>query len=78
MTLAVWRRELDVNYRVLDGLEKIALAGAMAGATFGDICASLAFANPQRDEGELAQVAGGLLVRWFSDGMIVDATPVFE
>ncbi len=78
VTLAVWRRELDVNYRVLDGLEKIALAGAMAGATFGDICASLAFANPQRDEGELAQVAGGLLVRWFSDGMIVDATPVFE
>ncbi len=78
VTLALWRRELDVHYRVLDDLERIALTGTMAGAAFGDICASLAFANPERDEGEMAQVAGGFLVRWFADGMIVDAAPASE
>ncbi|MCI4680823.1 DNA-binding domain-containing protein [Rhodoblastus acidophilus] len=71
--LAVWRCELDVNYRVLDTLEDIALAEAMAGAPFGDICAGLAFARPKQDAGEMAQAAGGFLVRWFADGVIVAA-----
>ncbi|MGO8738820.1 HvfC/BufC family peptide modification chaperone [Rhodoblastus sp.] len=75
VTLALWRRELDVNYRTLDDLEKIALTEAMAGAAFGNICASLAFAHPGRDEAEMAQIAGGFLARWFSDGMIVEAAP---
>ena len=78
VTLAVWRRELDVQYRVLDDLERIALAGARAGAAFGDVCASLAFARSDRGEAEMAQVAGGFLARWFADGMIVDAAPASE
>ncbi len=75
VALAVWRREFDVNYRVLDDAERIALTQAMAGAAFGDVCTSLAFANPEWDEGEIAQLAAGFLVRWFADGMIVGAAP---
>ncbi len=75
VALAVWRREFDVNYRALDDAERIALTQAMAGAAFGDVCTSLAFANPERDEGEMAQLAAGFLVRWFADGMIVEAAP---
>ena len=78
VTLVVWRRELDVHYRVLDDLERIALTEAMAGAAFAEICASLAFARPGRDDSETAQAAAGFLARWFSDGMIVEAAPTSE
>jgi hypothetical protein len=76
VALAVWRQALDVQYRALDALERIALTHAMAGATFGDICTSLAFAAPDRDGAEMARQAGGFLARWFAEGMIVAAAPV--
>lgn len=78
VALAVWRREFDVNYRALDARERIALTQAMTGAAFSDVCASLTFAHPERDDGEMARLAGGFLVRWFADGMIVAAAPASE
>ncbi|WP_298354214.1 DNA-binding domain-containing protein [Rhodoblastus sp.] len=78
VALVVWRREFDVNYRILDDRERIVVTQAMAGAVFGDVCATLAFASPERDDGEMARLAGGFLVRWFADGMIVGAAPASE
>lgn len=73
VALAVWRRNLEVNYRALDEFEALALREAMAGATFGDLCSALAFSNPERAAEELAAAAGGFLAHWFADGMIVAA-----
>jgi len=75
LTLLVWRRDLDVNYRALDETESLALGEARAGAPFGEICAALAFAEPGRASEEMAAVAGGFLARWFADGLIVAAAP---
>lgn len=71
--LLVWRRALDVHYRALDEQEAMALGEAMGGAPFAEICALLAFAEPDADEGETTQAAGALLARWFADGLIVAA-----
>jgi hypothetical protein len=71
--LLVWRRDLDVNYRVLEAGEEMALVAAVDGAPFGEICSLLAFANPLRPAEELAMAAGNYLARWFADGMIVGA-----
>jgi hypothetical protein len=71
--LLVWRRDLDVNYRVLEDGEEMALVAAIDGASFGEICSLLAFANPDRQEEDLAAAAGNYLARWFADGMIVGA-----
>jgi hypothetical protein len=71
--LLVWRRDLDVNYRVLEGGEEMALVAAFDCAPFGEICSLLAFANPQKPAEELAMTAGNYLARWFADGMIVGA-----
>jgi hypothetical protein len=73
--LLVWRRDLDVNYRVLEDGEELALVAAMSGAPFDEICSLLAFANPQRPAEKLAMAAGNYLARWFADGMIVAAAP---
>jgi hypothetical protein len=71
--LLVWRRDLDVNYRVLEDGEEMALVAAMSGAPFDEICSLLAFANPDKPAEELAMAAGNYLARWFADGMIVTA-----
>jgi hypothetical protein len=71
--LLVWRRDLDVNYRVLEDCEEMALVAAIDGVPFGEICSLLAFANPLRQEADLAAAAGNYLARWFADGMIVGA-----
>jgi hypothetical protein len=73
--LLVWRRDLDVNYRVLEDGEEMALVAAMSGAPFGEICSLLAFGNPDKPAEELAMAAGNYLARWFADGMIVAAAP---
>lgn len=71
LRLLVWRHELDVQYRALDASESMALAEAMGGAPFEEICALLAFAGAR--EADTAQAAGALLARWFADGLIVAA-----
>jgi hypothetical protein len=73
--LLVWRREMDVNYRVLEDGEEMALVAAMSGAPFGEICSLLAFANPQTPAEELAMAAGNDLARWFADGMVMAVAP---
>jgi hypothetical protein len=73
--LLVWRRDLDVNYRALDSLERLALLEAKAGAPFGQICAALTFSHPEREAEQMTQAAGGFLARWFADAMIVAAAP---
>ena len=78
IALVVWRRDLDVNYRALEPLERLALIEARAGATFGEICATLAFSYPERGADEMAPAAGGFLARWFADAMIVSAAPAPE
>jgi hypothetical protein len=75
LRLLVWRRELEVQYRALDAGEAMALAEAMGGAPFAEICALLAFAGADAQEVETAQAAGALLARWFADGLIVTALP---
>jgi hypothetical protein len=73
LTLLVWREGLDVQYRALDEREALALREASAGKPFGEICALLAFANPQEPAEDITSAAASFLVGWFGAGMIVAA-----
>jgi hypothetical protein len=75
LTLLVWREGLDVQYRVLDALEALALREALGGAPFGQICSLLAFSRPEDSPEDLTMAAAGFLLSWFSEGLIVAAGP---
>jgi hypothetical protein len=66
-TILFWRNDSGVFYRAIDAGEKLARAAVASGQSFGEICQLLS----QRDGGATAEVAAGLLARWFADGLIV-------
>lgn len=65
--LVVWREALRPTFRLLDPLDGEVLASAMAGASFGDICALLA---GRLGEEQGITRAGALLGQWLGDGLI--------
>ena len=63
----VWRRELAVFHRTLDA-DEAAVAGALvAGATFAEVCASLA----ELVDGDPAERAVELLLRWIDAAVLL-------
>lgn len=66
-TLLVWREDLRPAFRLVSALDGEALALALAGETFGDICSLLA-ERLGPDEG-IAR-AGHLLGQWLQDRLI--------
>ena len=67
IALAVWRREERVHYRTLEPAEAQALAQALAGAPFGEICERAAEALGE----SLAPArAAGWLSRWQAEGIL--------
>ena len=65
--MVVWREGLRPTFRLLDPLDGEVLATALAGASFGDICAMLA--DRLGDEQGVGR-AGFVLGRWLQDGLI--------
>jgi Putative DNA-binding domain len=65
--IAIWRKEDAPTFRTLDSAEAGAIFMVSESRTFGDVCASIA--NEVGEE-EGPRVAGSLLGRWISDGMI--------
>jgi hypothetical protein len=67
----VWRHsEAGVVYRILDPAECLAVSEAVAGKSFGDICALLQFRN-MSDADSVAAGAANYLTQWFADGLII-------
>lgn len=65
--ICVWRRDEIVRHRGLDRNEAQALRGALAGETFGALCAAAA----EEVEAEAAPgLAAARLGRWIDDGLI--------
>jgi Putative DNA-binding domain len=64
--IRVWRRGWRVLHAAMDDTEAAAFAHLRAGAGFATICERFA----DRDPGEGAREAGGLLARWVEDGLI--------
>ena len=63
----VWRGGLDLRFRDLARDESLALAAAMAGEEFADLCALLVEHGP---EGQAAMRAAGLLRVWIEAGLV--------
>jgi hypothetical protein len=72
VSLAVWRDGLVPRFRTLPADETDALTAIMAGATFGDICGSIAATCG--DDGA-AERAGMMLGRWIADGLVLRSGP---
>lgn len=66
-SLLVWRDSLRPTFRLVCALDGEALALALGGKTFGDVCAALA-ERLGPDEGVAR--AGSLLGQWLHDGLI--------
>lgn len=64
----VWRTELSPQYQTIEAFEADALLRLMAGLSFAGLCAHLAEALGDPDEG--ARAAGGLLGVWMRDSLI--------
>ena len=65
--IAIWRREYSPTFRTLDPMESQAMSMVSDGRTFGEICRRII---DQVGEAEGTQVAGNLLGRWISEGMV--------
>ena len=65
--IAIWRKEYSPTFRTLDPVEARAIFMLTEDRTFGEICAAVASEVGQVDG---PQVAGSLLGRWISEGMI--------
>ena len=65
--IAIWRREYSPTFRTLDPMESQAMPMVSEGRTFGEICRGII---DQVGEAEGTQVAGNLLGRWISEGMV--------
>jgi hypothetical protein len=70
--VAVWRRDFRPLFRTLEPLEADALAMAMRGCPFGDICDVIAH---QAGEAEGPAVAGRILAQWLRDEMVLGVRP---
>jgi hypothetical protein len=67
----VWRSGLSPRYRTIQGLERHALAAAMAGSSFAEVCNLLA---GEDDVGQAAEIMGSLLQTWLLDGLVCGVT----
>ncbi len=65
--LSVWRKAFSPQFLVLDQDEHQALSMAVSGASFGQICETLANGSSPEDA---AGMAGKMLGRWIGDEMI--------
>jgi hypothetical protein len=65
--IAIWRKDYSPTFRTLDPVEAGAMFMLMDGRTFGEICAAIVH---EVGEGDGPKVAGNLLGRWISEGMI--------
>lgn len=63
----VWRQGLSPRFASMTADESACLDLALAGASFGEICAGLA---RRYDEEQTARIAGGCLGAWTAEGMI--------
>ena len=66
----LWRQALTTRYRSLDHAEDAALAAALSGASFEDVCDALCGKLAHE---EVPLRAAGLLKAWIADGLIVGA-----
>jgi hypothetical protein len=66
--LVVWRRDVTVHHRAVDGAEAAALGLLRGETTFGALCTALA--EKAASEEEAAQVAVGLLGSWLADELL--------
>jgi hypothetical protein len=65
--IAVWRKGYSPTFRTLEPLEAQAISMAADGRTFGEICSAVLL---EVGEIEGPQVAGNLLGRWISEGLV--------
>jgi hypothetical protein len=65
--IAIWRKGYSPTFRTLDAVEARALFMLTDGRTFGEICAALVHEVGEVDG---PPVAGNLLARWITEGMI--------
>ncbi|MBV8188773.1 MAG: putative DNA-binding domain-containing protein [Alphaproteobacteria bacterium] len=66
---AIWRPELETNYRSLEPDEAVLLDALIDGRPFPDLCAAIAGLT---GEDQAPARAAGLLRAWFEAGMIAD------
>lgn len=66
--LAIWRQGLDTRWRALDGVQATLLQAAMAGESFGAMCA---LAADQVGEAQAAAASAGALQGWLADGLLI-------
>ncbi|UPG90218.1 DNA-binding domain-containing protein [Luteibacter aegosomaticola] len=69
VAVRVWRQQLTPRFTSMPPWETDCLDLAMAGGTFGELCALLERLRPDAD---IATVAGQLLREWFEDGLVAD------
>jgi hypothetical protein len=65
--IAIWRKEYSPTFRTLEPVEAQAIFMVADGRTFGEICGAVIH---KIGEVEGPQVAGNLLGRWISEGMV--------
>jgi hypothetical protein len=69
--IAIWRKEYSPTFRTLEPVEARAIFMALDGRTFGAICAAVVHEFGEVDG---PQVAGSLMGRWITEGMIGSVT----
>jgi hypothetical protein len=67
----LWRHQLKELFRSLGAAEEDALATALSGETFGDVCAVMC---AHFSEDEAPAEAAGYLRRWLETGMVIAVT----
>jgi hypothetical protein len=69
-TWLLWRQEFQNRFRSVDETESLALAWAIDGASFGEVCEHLASRLPGE---EVPMLAAALLANWTDSGLICRA-----
>jgi len=70
--LRIWRQDFAVYHATMGTVEERALAQLLAGGGFGAVCEAVAELVPPM---AAPREAGGLLLRWIEDGILVDLPP---
>jgi hypothetical protein len=68
--LLVWRKDLRVFHRPIDGAEQAALLGVQDGKTFGAICEHAAARRHLDSPHSAAAILLGIVMRWLADGLL--------
>lgn len=69
--IRIWRAGLSPQFQTVDALEREALALALNGASFAEMCEQL---TPPDDDGQAAQALGAVLGAWLRCGLITSVT----